>query len=59
MELGANRDAVWGVDSGWPKEAKCVKGAKGLNIIIIIFKAHQHKACRELKIKQEMTAVGD
>jgi len=21
MELGTNRDAVWGVDSGWPKEA--------------------------------------
>jgi len=21
--------------------------------------AHQHKACRQLKIKQEMTAVGD
>jgi len=24
-----------------------------------IFLAHQHKACRQLKIKQEMTAVGD
>ena len=23
------------------------------------FLAHQHKACRQLKIKQEMTAVGD
>jgi len=29
------------------------------NAIIIIFLAHQHKACRQLKIKQEMTAVGD
>jgi len=28
-------------------------------IITIIFLAHQHKACRQLKIKQEMTAVGD
>ena len=28
-------------------------------IIIFIFLAHQHKACRQLKIKQEMTAVGD
>ena len=28
-------------------------------IIIIYFLAHQHKACRQLKIKQEMTAVGD
>jgi len=28
-------------------------------IIIIIILAHQHKACRQLKIKQEMTAVGD
>jgi len=28
-------------------------------IIIIIFLAYQHKACRQLKIKQEMTAVGD
>ena len=28
-------------------------------IIIIIFLAHRHKACRQLKIKQEMTAVGD
>jgi len=27
-------------------------------IIIIIF-AHQHKACKQLKIKQEMIAVGD
>jgi len=23
------------------------------------FLAHQHKACRQLKIKQEMTSVGD
>ena len=30
-----------------------------ITIIIIIFLAHQHKACRQLKIKQEMTAVGD
>ena len=28
-------------------------------IIIIIILAHQHKACRQLKIMQEMTAVGD
>jgi len=28
-------------------------------INIIIFLAHQHKACRQLKIRQEMTAVGD
>jgi len=28
-------------------------------IIIIIILANQHKACRQLKIKQEMTAVGD
>jgi len=28
-------------------------------LILIIFLAHQHKACRQLKIKQEMTAVGD
>jgi len=28
-------------------------------VIIIIFLAHQHKACTQLKIKQEMTAVGD
>ena len=28
-------------------------------VIIIIFLARQHKACRQLKIKQEMTAVGD
>ena len=27
------------------------------NLFIIIFLAHQHKACRQLKIKQEMTAV--
>ena len=30
-----------------------------LIIIIIIILAHQHKACRQLKITQEMTAVGD
>jgi len=28
-------------------------------IIIITFLAHEQKACRQLKIKQEMTAVGD
>jgi len=28
-------------------------------IIIIIILAHQHKACRQLKIKQEITAVSD
>ena len=27
--------------------------------IIIILLAYQHKACRQLKIKQELTAVGD
>jgi len=26
-------------------------------VIIIIFLAHQHKACRQLKIKQEMTII--
>ena len=25
----------------------------------LLFLAHQHKACKQLKIKQEMTAVGD
>jgi len=30
-----------------------------ITIIIFCFLAHQHKACRQLKIKQEMTAVGD
>jgi len=29
---------------------------KCTQIIIIIFLAHQHKTCRQLKIKQEMTA---
>jgi len=28
-------------------------------VLFIIFLAHQHKAYRQLKIKQEMTAVGD
>ena len=28
------------------------------NLFIIIL-AHQHKVCKQLKIKQEMTAVGD
>ena len=28
-------------------------------IIFITFEAHQHKACRQLKVKQKMTAVGD
>ena len=28
-------------------------------IIIIIILAQQNKACRQLKIKQEMTAMGD
>ena len=27
--------------------------------LLLLFLAHQHKACRQLKIKQEMTAVGD
>jgi len=33
--------------------------SKNQAIIIIIIIGHQHKACRQLKIKQEMTAVGD
>ena len=39
-----------------------IKTESRLNSIIIfifIFLAHQHKACRQLKIKQEMTAAGD
>ena len=28
-------------------------------LLLLLFLAHQHKACRQLKIKQEMTAVGD
>jgi len=28
-------------------------------LLLLFFLAHQHKACRQLKIKQEMTAVGD
>jgi len=28
-------------------------------LLLFLFLAHQHKACRQLKIKQEMTAVGD
>jgi len=27
--------------------------------VLLFFLAHQHKACRQLKIKQGMTAVGD
>ena len=30
-----------------------------LLLLLLSFLAHQHKACRQLKIKQEMTAVGD
>ena len=40
-----------------PEERK--NYAMQYNNIIIIILAHQHKACRQLKIKQEMTAVGD
>jgi len=28
-------------------------------LLLLLFLAHQHKTCRQLKIKQEMTAVGD
>jgi len=28
-------------------------------LLLLLFLAHQHKACRQLKIKQEMTVVGD
>ena len=38
---------------------KVQKSSWNIIIIIIIILAHQHKACRQLKIKQEMTAVGD
>jgi len=27
-------------------------------LLLLLLLAHQHKACRQLKIKQEMTAVG-
>jgi len=30
-----------------------------LLLLLFIFLAYQHEACRQLKIKQEMTAVGD
>ena len=33
--------------------------AKAQSYYYYYFLAHQHKACRQLKIKQEMTAVGD
>ena len=28
-------------------------------LLLLLFLAHQHQACRQLKIKKEMTAVGD
>jgi len=28
-------------------------------LLLLLLLSHQHKACRQLKIKQEMTAVGD
>jgi len=31
----------------------------GVTYYYYYFLAHKHKACRQLKIKQEMTAVGD
>ena len=34
-------------------------GAIQICLLLLLFLAHQHKACRQLKIKQEMTAVGD
>jgi len=36
-----------------------LRGPRVSIAIIIIILVHQHKACRQLKIKQEMTAVGD
>jgi len=46
--------------SSGPWQESCPIWAFVVIIIIIIFYlAHQHKACRQLKIKQEMTAVGD
>jgi len=30
-----------------------------LLLLLLLFLTHQHKACRQLKIKQEITAVGD
>ena len=32
---------------------------KSFLLLLLLFLAHQHKACRQLKIKQEMTAVGE
>jgi len=34
-------------------------GAIQISLLLLLFLAHQHKACRQLKIKQEMTAVDD
>jgi len=30
-----------------------------IGYVLLLFLAHQHKACRPVKIKQETTAVGD
>jgi len=45
-------------DSGVPAQGFDTPG-HSIIIIIIIILAHQHKACRQLKIKKETTAVGD
>jgi len=37
----------------------CTPGSKDPRGYYYYFLAYQHKACRQLKIKQEMTAVGD
>ena len=35
------------------------RAVKRVCVCVCVYLAHQHKACRQLKIKQEMTAVGD
>jgi len=46
-------------NAAWPQNLwSWHYGAIQIFLLLLLFLAHQHKACRQLKIKQEMTAVG-
>ena len=48
-----------GRQEGHPACRKPSGGVLAWLLLLLFFLAHQHKACRQLKINQEMTAVGD
>ena len=57
--LGRSYNSAQSFSASEVTQRLCMTLSRYTNLFIIIFLAHQNKACRQLKIKQEITAVGD